>query len=254
MKPRGQTLLDILCKRYPEKTREQHLAGVLCGDVYAGGERVRDPKRRLAADAAIEFKPKAFVSRGGEKLDYALAAWNVDAAGKTVLDAGSSTGGFTHCLLKRGAARVHAVDAGYNQMHPALRTDPRVILKEETSIMSINALDPVPAFAVCDLSFRSLRCAARHILCLTSELRLIALVKPQFEWENPPAEFDGVVRGEDTLREILLNLTAALKAEGVYAARALESPLRGASGNREFLFDLSLRPYESSFLPMGLPI
>jgi 23S rRNA (cytidine1920-2'-O)/16S rRNA (cytidine1409-2'-O)-methyltransferase len=205
--------------------------------VYAAGERVRDPKTLFAENAEIDFKKKAFVSRGGEMLDYALAAWNVNTTGKTVLDAGSSTGGFTHCLLERGAARVHSVDVGYNQIYPSLRTDPRVILKEETNIMSISSLEPVPAFAVCDLSFRSLRGAAKHIISLTSEKRLIALVKPQFEWENPPEEFDGVVRGADILRDILLRLAEDLIREGVSAANILESPIQGKSGNREFLFD-----------------
>jgi 23S rRNA (cytidine1920-2'-O)/16S rRNA (cytidine1409-2'-O)-methyltransferase len=241
MKPRKCTLLDILCARHPERTREQHLASVLCGDVYAAGERVRDPRRRIAEDAALGFKEKTFVSRGGEKLDYALAVWNVDAAGKTVLDAGASTGGFTHCLLERGAARVYAVDAGYNQIHPSLRADPRVILKEKTNIMSVDALDPVPAFAVCDLSFRSLRGAARHIIGLTERLRLIALVKPQFEWENPPEEFDGVIRDSAVLRDILVRLAENLRAEGIRFTAIAESPIRGRSGNREFFFDLKTR-------------
>jgi 23S rRNA (cytidine1920-2'-O)/16S rRNA (cytidine1409-2'-O)-methyltransferase len=237
MRKAGVSLLDILCRRYPEKTREQHLAAVLCGDVYAGGERVRDPRRRLSAGVELALKPKIFVSRAGGKLDFALEIWGVRTAGKVVLDAGCSTGGFTQCLLKRGAAFVHAVDAGYNQIHPGLRKDPRVILKEETNIMSLDALDPVPAFAVCDLSFRSLRGAARRIIGLTSEGRLIALVKPQFEWENPPAGFDGVVRESSDLKRILTRLAESLMAEGVFIADMACSPIRGRSGNREFLFD-----------------
>jgi 23S rRNA (cytidine1920-2'-O)/16S rRNA (cytidine1409-2'-O)-methyltransferase len=239
MKVRRKTLLDILCLRFPEKTREQHLACVLCGDIYAAGERVRDPRRSFPADVQIQFKTKTFVSRGGEKLEFALTAWNITAAGKIVLDAGSSAGGFTQCLLEHGARGVHAVDVGYNQIHPALRKYPRVFLQEETNIMSLSSLNPQPAFAVCDLSFRSLRGAARHILALTAEDRLIALVKPQFEWENPPADFDGVVRGEDALRSILLDLISALQTEKVYTRDIAESPITGRSGNREFLFDLN---------------
>lgn len=239
MKTRRRTLLDILCLRCPAKTRERLLADVLCGAVYVERERVRDPKRLFPEAVEIRIREKAFVSRGGEKLDYALAAWSIDAAGKTVLDAGASTGGFTHCLLKRGAAFVHAVDSGHNQIHPDLRKDPRVILKEKTGVMSLERLDPVPAFAVCDLSFRSLRGAARHIIGLTSEGRLIALVKPQFEWENPPEDFDGVVRENSALENILLRLARALRSEGVFIAGLAESPLRGHSGNREFLFDMN---------------
>jgi 23S rRNA (cytidine1920-2'-O)/16S rRNA (cytidine1409-2'-O)-methyltransferase len=239
MKTRRRVLLDILCAHYPEKNREEHLAAVLCGEVYADGERVRDPRRLFAQNAAISFAAKGFVSRGGGKLEAALAAWGVDAAGKTVLDAGCSTGGFTHCLLERGAARVHAVDVGYGQIHPSLRADPRVLLREKTNIMALDHLEPQPAFAVCDLSFRSLRGAARHIIGLTAESRLVALVKPQFEWETPPEDFDGVVRAISDLRNILFSLAEALEQEGVFIRDMAESPLRGHAGNREFLFDLN---------------
>jgi 23S rRNA (cytidine1920-2'-O)/16S rRNA (cytidine1409-2'-O)-methyltransferase len=239
MKIRRRGLLDILCVLYPEKTREEHLASVLCGDVYVAGELVREPRRFFAEDADISFAAKGFVSRGGGKLKAALDAWGVDVAGKTVLDAGCSTGGFTHCLLEKGAAAVHAVDVGYGQLHPSLRADPRVLLKEKTNIMTLEALLPRPAFAVCDLSFRSLRGAARHIAGLTEEGRLIALVKPQFEWRNPPLEFDGVVRSDLDLRNILQSLTEALEGEGVFTRGMAESPLRGHAGNREFLFDLN---------------
>jgi 23S rRNA (cytidine1920-2'-O)/16S rRNA (cytidine1409-2'-O)-methyltransferase len=236
---KSRRLLDVLCGRYPGKTREEHLASVLCGDVYAEGERVRDPKRLVAEDSEIRFREKAFVSRGGEKLDYALALWNIEAAGKTVLDAGCSTGGFTHCLLKRGAVFVHAVDVGHNQMHPGVRHDRRVILKEKTNIMNLDRLDPVPDFAVCDLSFRSLRGAARHIIGLSSEGRLIALVKPQFEWRSPPGDFDGVVRPGSALKDILSSLAEDLEREGVCIRDMAESPVRGRAGNREFLFDMN---------------
>ncbi|MDR1317596.1 MAG: hypothetical protein LBK13_12060, partial [Spirochaetales bacterium] len=117
--------------------------------------------------------------------------------------------------------------------------EPRVILKEKTNIMNLHGLDPVPAFAVCDLAFRSLRGAARHIISLTSEGRLIALVKPQFEWENPPENFDGVVRETSDLENILMSLAEALRLEGVFIAELAASPLRGHAGNREFLFDLN---------------
>ena len=230
--------MDILCARWPEKTREEHFASVLCGEVYAAGERVREPLRRIAENAPISFAAKAFVSRGGGKLDFALEFFGIQAAGKTVLDAGASTGGFAHCLLLKGAAAVHAVDVGRGQFHASLRSDPRVILKEKTNIMSLEALVPRPDFAVCDLSFRSLRGAARHILDLTTEGRLIALVKPQFEWENPPADFDGVVKSDSALRDILERLGEDLKTEGVFVAASAESPLRGQTGNREFFFDM----------------
>ncbi|MDR2588266.1 MAG: TlyA family RNA methyltransferase, partial [Spirochaetales bacterium] len=171
--------------------------------------------------------------------------WKVEAQGKTVLDAGSSTGGFTDCLLQRGAARVHAVDVGRGQLHPALKKDPRVTPREKTNIMSLASLDPAPAFAVCDLSFRSLRGAASHITGLTSEGRLIALVKPQFEWQAPGADFRGVVRGAESLRRILAGLLAGLEAEGLTVHDIIKSPLTGRAGNREFFFDLRTTPCAS---------
>jgi 23S rRNA (cytidine1920-2'-O)/16S rRNA (cytidine1409-2'-O)-methyltransferase len=105
--------------------------------------------------------------------------------------------------------------------------------------MSLERLEPRPDFAVCDLSFRSLRGAARHIIGLTGEGRLIALVKPQFEWEAPPGDFDGVVRSSLDLQNILFSLAEALKKEGVFIHGIAESPVRGRAGNREFLFDLN---------------
>ena len=209
------------------------------------GERVRDPKRVVAEGSELRFAEKSFVSRGGDKLEHALEVWKIDVKDRTVLDAGSSTGGFTDCLLRRGAAAVHAVDVGFNQMHPGLRADPRVLVRERTNIMSVDSLEPVPLLAVCDLSFRSLRGAARHILALTSSRRLVALVKPQFEWENPGKDFDGVVRAVGDLANILADLADALQNEGVFVADAAESPIRGRSGNREFFFDLRMEPMET---------
>ena len=107
--------------------------------------------------------------------------------------------------------------------------------------MSIQKLEPEPFFAVCDLSFRSLREAAFRIIGLTKLKRLIALVKPQFEWEHPSEEFDGVVQDADTLQKIIMELAASLMAEGLYIADLLESPIRGQSGNREFFFDLNVK-------------
>jgi 23S rRNA (cytidine1920-2'-O)/16S rRNA (cytidine1409-2'-O)-methyltransferase len=242
MKKRRIKLLELLLQRYPEQSRERHLSSILCGDVFVSGELIRDPRRPVDYGTSLEIKPKPFVSRGGEKLDNVLREWNIDVRDKIILDAGASTGGFTHCLLERGARHVYAVDVGRNQIHPRFRSDPRVTLYENTNIMAVDSLDPVPAGAVCDLSFRSLRRAAKHIIGITSEGWLISLVKPQFEWRNPAEDFDGVVRSADALAEILTDLIQGLQEEGLFVARAAESPLHGRSGNREFFFYLVKGP------------
>lgn len=236
---RKRRLIDILRSRFPDQDRERLLALVLCGEVFVAGERCKDPKTAVSETDEISIRERPFVSRGGEKLDRALSLWGIDVRGKVVLDAGASTGGFTDCLLRRGAVLVHAVDVGSNQLHPSLLRDPRVLAKERTNVMGLDSLDPEPHGAVCDLSFRSLRTAATHILELTSENWLVALVKPQFEWRNPPPSFDGVVRSTEDLEAILKSLVQAFAGEGVVVRELTESPIRGASGNREFLFLLS---------------
>jgi len=199
---------------------------------------VRDPKQLVPQDAGVDLHPVRYVSRGGFKLEHALQQWAIPIQGKIILDAGASTGGFTDCLLQFGACHVYAVDVGRSQIHPKFRTDSRVTVMETTNILEVDSLDPPPAGAVCDLSFRSLRGAARHILNLTTEHWLLALAKPQFEWEEPSPDFDGVVRSEENIQRILSSLIESLEKEGVKTRKVLESPLKGRFGNREFFFYL----------------
>jgi len=233
-RPKKATLLDLLVFLYPETPRERLFGRVLCGDVVVDGSVLRDPKVAVPTDAEVVLSSKRFVSRGGFKLDPALEAWGLPVEGLTFLDAGCSTGGFTDALLQRGAKLVHAVDVGTAQLDWKLRADPRVVVKEGTNIMALTALDPVPDAAVADLSFRSLRGAAAQILSLTARGWMVALVKPQFEWANPPADFGGVVP-DDRLDEILSSLESDLVGEGVRLVKRLASPVRGRRGNQEFL-------------------
>ena len=138
------------------------------------------------------------------------------------------------------------MDVGYNQLDYRLRTDPRVIVRERTNVMALESLEPVPDFAVADLSFRSLRGAARHILSLTSSGEMIALIKPQYEWRDPGESFDGIVRDEDVLIDLLISLKNDLRSEGVTMAALIFSPVRGRKGNREFLCRLTDRPGSAS--------
>ena len=234
MATRRVRAIDRLASARPGTPREQLLSLILCGDARFDGQLVRDPAELVARDAAVTLEPRGFVGRGATKLDHALLLWNLPVAGKVFLDAGASTGGFTQALLLRGAEAVHAVDVGYNQLDYALRTDPRVIVHERTNIMDIHALDPPAAAAVADLSFRSLVVAARRLLDLAAERWAVLLMKPQFEWRDPPPGFDGTVP-DDAVQGIVMETVARLAEEGVHAHACAESPIRGRAGNREYL-------------------
>lgn len=215
---------------------------VLCGEVYVSGERVKDPKALVSAGAAVSLSPRRYVSRGGEKLAAALRSWQLPVAGKVFLDAGASAGGFTDCLLQHGAAVVHAVDVGYNQLDFRLRRDPRVVVHERTNILSVQHLEPPADAAVADLSFRSLTGVAAHVLSLTNEGWCVALLKPQFEWREPEEDFAGVVRDPERISSIVRETLERLRAEGAYAERLMPSPIRGRRGNREVLVLLRREP------------
>ena len=227
-------------------TRKDHYARILCGEIYVEGQCVRDPQQPVGAKAFIEYRPRRrYVSRGGEKLAGVLDRWQITVRGKSFIDAGASTGGFTDCLLQRGAVRVIAIEAGGNQLDYHLRRDPRVRVLENTNIMRVRSLPFEPEAAVADLSLRSLRKAAVHILSLVSEKWLIALVKPQYEWHEPPADFDGVVAEGPALQEILAKLLQDLQGEGAFVSKLTASQLPGKKGNREFFCLLTAYRAES---------
>lgn len=228
-------LLALLRDVYPDRTKDELFAHVLCGDVRVDGERMKDPKRRVPTTAHLELAGRGFVSRGGEKLDAALTSWQINVTGKVFLDAGASTGGFADCLLQHGARAVHAVDVGYNQLAWSLRTDKRVIVHESTSILDVTSLDPPADAAVCDLSFRSLTGVSRSLLSLAAERWFVALIKPQFEWRTAPEHFDGVVRDRADAHAILADTLRRLSAEGAHVQRLMPSPIRGRRGNHEYL-------------------
>ena len=229
------SLLQLLKNRYPEKTDNENYAAVLCGDVSVNNEKIKDPSFKVDPDADIRINEKKYVSRGGYKIEKALSFWKIDVKGKIILDAGSSTGGFTDCLLQHGAAGVHAVDVGYNQLDYKLRSDKRVFVHEKENIMNIENLEPQPQIGTADLSFRSIKGAASRIISLVSEKNLIALIKPQFEIDKTDSDFKGVVKSCDKLKDILITVSEELASENVYIRDITESPIEGKKGNREFL-------------------
>ena len=226
---------------------DQALRLLMAGEVRVGegdGARVdRKPGEQVDPRTAVELvaRPR-FVSRGGEKLDAALEAFAIDVSGRTCLDVGASTGGFSDALLRRGAARVYALDVGRGQLAEVLRRDPRVVSMERThaSRLDPSAADrvtlPEPvSLAVIDVSFISLtRVLAGVLAALTGETEIVALVKPQFE--AAPADAPrGVVRDPTVQRAAVERVIDHARSLGLRVLGEIESPLRGPAGNREFL-------------------
>lgn len=232
-------LFQKLKHDYPGIDGKELYAMILCGEVLVENQVLKDPKLPVSGDSLLELNPKKYVSRGGYKLEKAIQLWEPPVKGSIILDAGSSTGGFTDCLLQNGASSVYAVDVGYNQLDYSLRMNPAVVPMEKTNIMHVEKLDPTPRWAVADLSFRSIRSAASHIINLTYEKFLIALVKPQFEWENPDDSFSGVVSSSDKIIEIAEGVIDELYSESAFVLKAAASPVSGRKGNRELLFWIS---------------
>lgn len=237
------SLLSSACDAFPELSRDELYAAILCGEIYVNGERVRDPGAPVSSGAQIRRQGSTYVSRGGLKLDHALVTWGIDVSGKVMVDAGASTGGFTDCLLHHGASHVHAVDVGYNQLAYRLRCDARVSVHERTNIMDVESLTPPPDAGVVDLSFRSLRGAARHVLTLTREGWAIVLVKPQFELRGRHPTFGGVLRDDDLRYRVVQEIIDALWSEGAYVSALTRSPIAGRRGNREYLFHICRQEY-----------
>jgi 23S rRNA (cytidine1920-2'-O)/16S rRNA (cytidine1409-2'-O)-methyltransferase len=181
---------------------------------------------------------RRYVSRGGEKLAAALDRFSIDPTGRDCLDAGASTGGFTDCLLQRGASRVLAVDVGYGQLAWKLRTDPRITVLERTNVRRLEetALPFRPSLVVADLSFVSLRSVVGSLARLAAPGGdLVLLVKPQFEAAPADVESGGLVREPDVWRRAMEGVASACRESGLAPAAAMASPLLGPAGNVEFL-------------------
>ena len=240
MKSRKKPLLQLLVQQYEQYSKDQLTAFIACKNVYADGVLVTDPRQLLDGESEFSFTFDQYVSRGGYKLAHALDTFALSVDGMVLLDAGSSTGGFTDCLLQRGAKLVHSVDVGYNQLDWRLRTDSRVVVHEKQNIMTLESLSPIPEAAVCDLSFRSIGGAATHILNLCQNSWLVSLIKPQFEVPKGLENFTGVVSDPSLLEDVMVHVYEFLSAEGVGVHEVVKSPLTGHKGNTEFLALLKL--------------
>ena len=221
------------------QTRSQAQALVLAGRVPGhakAGEQVDD-----SSEIEVEAGPR-FVSRGGEKLAHALEAFSMDVEGEDCLDVGASTGGFTDCLLQAGAARVCALDVGYGQLHPKLRTDPRVTVLERINVRNLECatLPFRPTLVTCDVSFISLSKALPPALaCAASGWRALVLVKPQFEAGRAEVGKGGVVRDPEVHRRVVEEIGAGAPGWGATVEGSIDSGLPGPKGNREFFLYLA---------------
>ena len=213
---------------------------IRAGGVLVGGLQVSKSSTLVGPDdpIALTSPVKEFVSRGGEKLAAALDGMAITASGRDCLDAGASTGGFTDCLLQRGAARVVSVDVGYGQFDWRLRNDPRVTVLERKNIKEIESVDLpfVPDLVVADLSFISLRSVIGRLAEVASPLaEFVLLVKPQFEAGRKLVGKGGVVRDPDVWRDAIEGVAEECRARGLSPSEVIASPLRGPAGNVEFL-------------------
>jgi 23S rRNA (cytidine1920-2'-O)/16S rRNA (cytidine1409-2'-O)-methyltransferase len=243
----GKRRLDtLLAERGLFASRTRAAASVMAGEVRLGtGERrAQKPGEMVDEQELITLQERpAFVSRGGIKLANALAATGLPVAGRRALDVGASTGGFTDCLLQRGARAVMAVDVGYGTLDYALRTDPRVTVLERTNARALtpqmlpaedSAAGALPNLATIDVSFISLAKVLGAVLgCLASGYDVLALVKPQFELGRGRVGKGGVVRGSDDRREALLGVGKAALSLGAAVLGYHSSGLPGPKGNRE---------------------
>ena len=235
----------LLLERGFFESREQARAAVLAGDVTVAGRPATKPGVAVATDAVVEVarRPR-FVSRGGEKLDHALAVFGIDVHGLVAADIGASTGGFTDCLLQRGAERVYAVDVGYGQIDYRLRIDPRVVLLERTNARHLTSLPEPVAIAVIDVSFISLTKVLGAVRGLLREPGdIVALVKPQFEARRDEVGRGGVIRDPAVHARVIGRVAAWCTDHGLRVRGLTTSPILGGEGNREFLIWLRSDPH-----------
>jgi len=238
----GKLRLDqLLVDRGAFASRARAQAAIRAGLVRVGGAVIDKPSANVAADSGIEIAGDVhdYVSRGALKLERALKTFEIDPAGKTCLDLGASTGGFTEVLLRGGALKICAVDVGTGQLHPKITADPRVVNLEKTHARDLTAAlipDPIDVI-VCDVSFISLKKALPFAMALAApKARLVALIKPQFELGPERIGKGGIVKADDAaLAALTVEVSNWLTAKGWAPVGVIESPIEGGDGNKEFL-------------------
>lgn len=237
-KPMDRERLDVLLhRRGLADSRERARRLIMAAQVLVNGKVIDKPGSQVPTGAKIMVKEKLrYVSRGGLKLESAIDAFDIDVQGMVAADVGASTGGFTDCLLQRGAARVYAIDVGYGQLAWELRQDPRVKVMERVNARYLTSLPEAINLATVDVSFISLKLvlpAVQQWLAPTGQI--IALIKPQFEAGRREVGKGGVVKDRDVHRAVLNEVLKWAQSNGLQAGGLMASPLRGPAGNVEFL-------------------
>ena len=229
---------QLLVDRGLAESRQKAQALILAGHVMVGGQKGGKAGQMTAEDAPLEVVERMpFVSRGGIKLQHALDTFCIDPSGWTCLDIGSSTGGFTDCLLQCGAAKVYAFDVGHGQLDWKLRNDPRVVVREGVNARHLRPDDVGEPcdLAVCDVSFISVTLIVPVVPPLLKDTgQMVILVKPQFEAGREQVGKGGIVRDPLVHAEVCAKVEEAVRSLG-YSTRVIASPISGAEGNREFL-------------------
>lgn len=258
---RQKERLDVLMvSRGLAESREQARRLILAGKVTVSGAQNPKPGQQFATDSEIVVQvPEKYVSRGGLKLEAALAGFKVDVEGVACADIGASTGGFTDCFLQHGAARVYAVDVGASQMHPRLQKDPRVLLVEHTNAreLSREKFPEPPRVCAIDVSFISLTKILPALRAtVDTDTQCIALIKPQFEADRAEvSRGKGIIRDPAVHRRILTDLMHQFPTMGWRVHGLMPSPITGGSGNREFLTHLvAIDPAEASVVSPDIDI
>ena len=236
--PTGRRLrLDqLLAQRGLARSRSAARQLIKDGAVFVAGRVETRPARRVSDDVPVELRGRSvpYVSRGGFKLAAALEHFGLDADGAAALDVGASTGGFTDCLLRSGAAQVAAVDVGQGQLAPNLRADPRVRVLESTDARALPSLDPSPDVVVVDVSFIRLRDVLPAVLAAAPCARwALVLLKPQFELRGECVPRDGVVKKPAVRNAALVKVLAWARRNGICVTATAASALSGGDGNRE---------------------
>jgi 23S rRNA (cytidine1920-2'-O)/16S rRNA (cytidine1409-2'-O)-methyltransferase len=247
-----KTRLDLLMvERGLVDSRSLAQCLIMAGEVRVDGQVVYKPATTVPADSKVEVDTgPRFVSRGGEKLEAAFEAWPIDVTGKICADVGASTGGFSDCLLQHGAAKVYAIDVGKGILHWKLRSDPRMVVMEETNARFVESLPELVQWVVCDASFISLKILLPVMkkwmaLPLSPPIFFengggkggaVTLIKPQFEaGRKESAKGDGVIRDPEVHRRVLEEVLTFAQENGFVVKGLLRSPVLGPKGNVEFL-------------------
>lgn len=233
-------------------SRERAKALVMAGIVYVNGVKADKAGEKVPANAIVEIRGKdlQYVSRGGLKLEKAMQAFHLDLNGKTCMDIGASTGGFTDCMLQNGATKVYAVDVGYGQLAWTLRTNPQVVNMERTNIRNITPTDieDLIDFFSIDVSFISLSHIFPVMKTLTSHHgEAVALIKPQFEAGKDKVGKKGVVRDAEVHIDVITKCMHIAEENGFHVQALDHSPIKGPEGNIEFLMHVSVEKESTRF-------